>query len=270
MAEETFSFATPSVLTNPTSWGPPEDSTNTKFNHLPYAPFGRSDRLGRVADFSSSSQNAAQSSYQNNRRDRRFNESNANSEFQYKVEADDFELVDTSKTQTRVSYGTMKKKSGASRLKQLNARRGNDRNSGYSNNFQKTRGGPGGRGGGRGGRGGRGGYQRGKYNQYRERVDRQASVAVKPEWKVVVDMDLKKVSKGIIDASGPKSEEDLLWCGFLDRYNDVYEKCSSKNPAVLKRMENKEFYPVTTTDDPVIEKVSSLCIMLYQLVWFSS
>jgi len=147
----------------------------------------------------------------------------------------------------------MKKKSfGQNRLKQLNAagnggggRGGGGRNS-YSS-LQNTRGG------GRGGRGGRGGGR--NYNNWRERVDRQASVAVKPEWKMVVDMDLNKVSKGIVNSDMPLKEEDLLWCGFLDRYNDVYEKCSTRTPAVLKRSENKEFYPVTTTDDPVIEKV---------------
>lgn len=239
-------FETPKVLTNPTSWGPPESATNTKFNLLPYAPFGRSDRLGRAADFTQSNQYY-------NRRDRRGGDSNANAEFQYKEQADDFELVDTSKVVTRRSNLGMKKRANnQNRLRQLNARRGDGRNDGRNsyNKLQNTRGG---RFGGRGGRGGRGGHRR---NNWRERVDRQASVAVKPDWKMVVDMDLNKVSKGITNTETPKTEEDLLWCGFLDRYNDVYEKCSVRTPAVLKRSENKEFYPVTTTDDPVIENLA--------------
>ena len=246
---ESFTFQTPDVPTNPSSWGPPS-SDNKKFNSLPYAPFGRSDRLGRSADFTSS-----QYGYNNNRRDRRFGESNANSEFQYKVQEDNFELVDTTKTNARSNNFGMKKKSNQNRLKQLNARRdarGGDRNA-YNNSRLGGRG-RGGRGAGRGGRG------RGKQTNWRARVDRQPSVAVQPDWTMVVDMDLNKVSKGITNTDTPTSEEDLLWCGFLDRYNEVYEKCSTRTPAVLKRCDNKEFYPVTTTDDPVIEKVRINCL----------
>ena len=48
--------------------------------------------------------------------------------------------------------------------------------------------------------------------------------------------------------------EDLLWCGFLDSFNDSYDKVTSKSSKPLKVNSNREFYPVTTTDDPVIEK----------------
>jgi len=80
-------------------------------------------------------------------------------------------------------------------------------------------------------------------------------------------MDLSKVSKGITNTEPPKSEEDLLWCGFLDRYNDVYEKCSTRTPASLKAYKKKEFYPVSTTDDPVIEKVRALFFYNSWLDW---
>jgi translation initiation factor 3 subunit D len=80
--------------------------------------------------------------------------------------------------------------------------------------------------------------------------------------------------------------DDFAWCGFLDQYNDQYDKVRSEPPGVpsfcessvqfvnsrvvspsllqvttqtatqLKRVETKEFYPVTTTDDPVIEKLA--------------
>ena len=56
-------FIVPHVAPNLDSWGPPDAvadeanpnapiSTNlSKFADLPYSPFGRSDRLGRAADF---------------------------------------------------------------------------------------------------------------------------------------------------------------------------------------------------------------------------
>jgi translation initiation factor 3 subunit D len=64
-----------------------------------------------------------------------------------------------------------------------------------------------------------------------------------------------KKSKRNADAEIPKPQ-DVLWCGFLDQYNDAYDKVSARQPAPLKRMATKEFYPVTTTDDPVLEKLA--------------
>jgi len=97
---------------------------------------------------------------------------------------------------------------------------------------------------------------------WRDRIDRQASVSVRPDWRRVEEVDLSKLSKGtsplssLVDTSSPKGVEDLLWCGFLDQYNDQYDKVSTRTPAPLKRVETKEFYPVTTTDDPVIERLA--------------
>ena len=114
--------------------------------------------------------------------------------------------------------------------------------------------------GGRGGPGGRGG--RGGRGQWRDRIDRQASVSVRPDWRRVEEVDLGKLSKGtsplsaLVDNSPPKDVTDLIWAGFLDQYNDQYDKVSTRTPAPLKRVETKEFYPVTTTDDPVIEKLA--------------
>lgn len=242
-------FATPQVTINTDSWGPTNNvtcpgSNEAKFSLLPYAPFGRSDRLGRAADFTSSSSSFQQQYHQ--RRDRRYHESNANAEFQYKVQEDDFELVDTTKTNVRPSQGFSHKRRGQqfNRLKMLNARR-QDTAQGAGkkvyNKLQNARGTA---------------TARRQPHQWRERMDRQASVAVQPEWKLIVEFDLNKLSKGITNMDTPRKQEDLLWCGFVDRYNEVYEKCSTKTPAVLKAFKNREFYPVTTTDDPVIEKVS--------------
>ena len=85
---------------------------------------------------------------------------------------------------------------------------------------------------------------------------------MRPDWRRVEEVDLGKISKGTDKLSGlmnntaPKVVEDLLWCGFLDQYNDQYDRVSTRTPAPLKRVETREFYPVTTTDDPVIEKLA--------------
>jgi translation initiation factor 3 subunit D len=252
------SFPVPFVHENPSGWGPPAKEVDTetmRLSHI-YAPFGRNDRLGRAADFTSQPSNQFKQRYDR----RRYDEYGRNAEFQYKVEGDDFELVDTAKASVKrfVTPSAKKRTAAQNRLKQLNARSGG-RESSYdprnSQQFQRTR-----RGTGRGMPGGRGGPGRGM--TWRDRLDRQASVSIKSDWKLIADLDLIKITKQPMNTSKPQKEEDLLFCGFVDTYNDNYEKCTTKVPTPLKRFENKEFYPVTTTDDPVIEKVSILAFAL--------
>ena len=42
-------FVAPKISDNPTGWGPTE--TPARFKDIPYTPFGKGDRLGRVADW---------------------------------------------------------------------------------------------------------------------------------------------------------------------------------------------------------------------------
>ena len=90
-------FKLPHVNTNTDSWGPSSsdtdanDDASSRFAHLPYAPFGRSDRLGRCADFTTQSfarTGDATAGYFRNARSRHNQESNKNLEFQYKVDAE--------------------------------------------------------------------------------------------------------------------------------------------------------------------------------------
>ena len=144
------SFKVPYVPTNTSSWGPPPPpssgdndetpdggSPTSRFAKLPYAPFGRSDRLGRCADFTTQSfarTGDATAGYFRNARSRD-KESNKNLEFQYKVDAEEakeFQLVDSSKAVlggANASGGgkryvpQARRRANAARLRQLNARR---------------------------------------------------------------------------------------------------------------------------------------------------
>jgi translation initiation factor 3 subunit D len=261
------SFALPYVAPNPDSWGPPAmDDSNpnaappgsvAKYAVLPYAPFGRSDRLGRAADFTTNSRGG----YMTGGRQRR--------EYRRQVEEEEhgeesFQLVDTSKAQTtkRFVNPANKRRQHSQRLRQINARRQQSAGGGAAGpTLDRVRGGPssGGRGGGPGrgsgrggGRGGRGG---GRWS-YNNRVDRQPSVAVQSDWKLKEEIDLGKLTKNLVASSDVPTPQDILWCGFLDHCNDAYDKITPRQPVPLKRMEHKEFYPVTTTDDPVLEKLA--------------
>ncbi|KAL7579850.1 hypothetical protein ACA910_004862 [Epithemia clementina (nom. ined.)] len=249
-------FEIPFVASNPDSWGPPpfdEDNPQqdafgsfAKFAALPYAPFGRSDRLGRAADFTSSTRGPTGGGRQR-REFRRQTEEEENAE-------DSFQLVDTTKAQTTKKFvnPASKRRQHTMRLRQINARR--QQSTGTQPTMDKMRGrGTGGRGGRGGGRGGRGGRFGGNFGN---RADRQPSVAVQSDWKQVEEIDLVKLTKNLVFSGDIPVPEDMLWCGFLDTYNEAYDKVTSRQPVPLKRMEHKEFYYVTTTDDPVLEKLA--------------
>ena len=68
---------------------------------------------------------------------------------------------------------------------------------------------------------------------------------------LVEEFDLAQLTK--LSTKAPDAE-DLAWAGELATYNEAYDRCSTKNAPALQRMENVEFYYVTTTDDPAIEK----------------
>lgn len=289
------------------------------FWNLPYSPFGRSDRLGRCADFTRPPQEANNNNYNynnnynnnnnnnnnrrgggggggyrgnNNNNNNNYNYSNDEEEddeegINYKMEMENyndeaFQLVDTSKAQSqqtkRFVTPASKRRQHTARLRQVNARRQNNNgpNGGgpalSSMSHTLTRGGGGGGGGGgRGGSsmpgrggppgsGGRGGGGRGGSGpggaggRFNNKIDRQPSVAVQSDWNKVEELDLSKLTKNLTASQDVPTAQDILWCGFLDPYNDAYDKVTSRAPPPLKRMEHKEFYPVTTTDDPVLEK----------------
>lgn len=245
------SFSVPYVAPNPSSWGPPAvDDTNPnapplKFSLLPYAPFGRSDRLGRVADFT------GRTTMHGQRGGRPSRGGDDNKEFQYKVDAEEessFQLVDTAKASNNTRKfvtPAARRRQHTQRLRQVNARRQQQQTSSHQmQNSQRTRSSK--------------RYQgRGYQNRnYAPRIDRQASVAVQPDWKQVEELDLAKLTKYLTSSSSLPKEDDVLWCGFLDQYNDAYDKLSARAPVALRRNETKEFYPVTTTDDPVLEKLA--------------
>lgn len=44
-------FALPTIFDNPNGWGPTEESIPRQFLDVPYAPYNKGDKVGKVADF---------------------------------------------------------------------------------------------------------------------------------------------------------------------------------------------------------------------------
>jgi len=253
------SFSPPVVHVNALGWGPSAENVPEQFKNLPFAPFCKGD-LGkgfRVADFT------AQAAY-NARLFKQYRQRSddpvVNADLQYKhdsTEDQTFSLVDSSKAGGPKKFGV-----GGQR------RWGKGKGKGWGSHGKGKggRGGDGGRGGGRGQeqqlrrRNDPGGnfrrlHKGGKgQRRFNNRVDSQASVKVGVEWKVVEEFDLPQFNK--LQTNPPKVE-DIKWCGHLEEYDEAYDSVSTRTAKPLVRCETKEFYNVTTTDDPVIAELAA-------------
>lgn len=216
---------------NNEGWGPKIGESVKAFEGVPYAHFDKKERLFRHAD-NFNLQNQSSSRYQRPRPYR--SSEDVNAEFSYKydnAEDSSFKLVDTAKTQHKSRFTAVNRRQWNANARNRNFQSGNQGNRGQQ---QSSRG------------------QKNWNNRRRQqnKVDRLPSLTVKGDWVVVEEIDLAQLNK--LQANKP-TEEDLTWCGHLDQYNDAYDKTSSKATKPLRRCENKLFYSVTTTDDPVIE-----------------
>ncbi|EQC34013.1 hypothetical protein SDRG_08230 [Saprolegnia diclina VS20] len=246
-------YTAPSVSVNGAGWGP--TSLPKQFANIPYAPFGKSDKLGKAADFISQNNQAIG-------RPGRFQRSNdpsgVNAEFQYKhdaVEDLSFQLVDTAKavrnnTRLRPTWGQQR----------FQANRNNNRNNlakdkglvALETSTQMKKG-------------------QQKQNKRWDRLntarrmfgnkrrdndtkERVASVQVDTTWKMIEQFELAQLVK--LQANIPASE-DLKTCGKLRKYDDTYDRITTRFAKTLGRHEDKEFVSVTTTDDPIIEALAT-------------
>lgn len=82
---------------------------------------------------------------------------------------------------------------------------------------------------------------------------RDASVTVRPDWVTIEEMDFPRLSK--LTLPGLKEGEDVLCCGAVEYYDKSYDRVNVKNEKPLQRID-RIFHTVTTTDDPVIRKLS--------------
>jgi translation initiation factor 3 subunit D len=223
----------------------------------------------RAADFTTSSATFAPRSH-HHQRNRRSDEPIQNKELQYKHDAAEdstFNLVDTAKAGKKFGGGGARRPQWQQRGGKGGNRWGEskiDKGQGRDNNTSSHgRGGMGASGGGRGRGGGdpranNNGRNNGRFNnnnrKFNNRTERQASVKVAADWQLIEEFDLAQFTK--LQTNKP-TVEDIKWCGHLDEYDEAFDIINSKSAKPLQRMENKMFYNVSTTDDPIIEDLAT-------------
>merc|ERR1711998_171176 len=84
----------------------------------------------------------------------------------------------------------------------------------------------------------------------RGKIDRLPSLTIGGEWEMLEEFDLAQLLKL---KANPPTVEDLKLCGHIDKYDDTYDKLTTRSARSIRRtIENKVFYDVTTSDDPEI------------------
>ncbi|THH30325.1 hypothetical protein EUX98_g3865 [Antrodiella citrinella] len=254
------SFSLPAINDNPDGgWGPSSSNLppQFKFKDIPYAPYSKTDKLGRFADWNDISgdnrpQNAAQSSGVGptrggagggrGRRDGQpaFGSGTASAFAYFHVEDESsFSLVDN-KTSTVRRGGPMSRGRGG-------ARGGTPWNRGGPNNR--------GRGGFNAGRGGgqRGGARRGWRDWERSGRTRESSVAISPEWSMLEEIEFHRLAKLRLEVDEP---EDLGSYGRVYAWEKSYDRITTKSEQPLQLVDRIK-YNTTTSDDPVIQELAA-------------
>ncbi|KAK6154728.1 hypothetical protein DH2020_008976 [Rehmannia glutinosa] len=90
--------------------------------------------------------------------------------------------------------------------------------------------------------------------QRRESSVFKSSVDIQPEWNMLDQIPFSTFSKLSFSVPEP---EDMLICGGLEFYDRSYDRITPKNFKPLERFKNRNFFKVTTTDDPVIRRLAN-------------
>jgi translation initiation factor 3 subunit D len=83
--------------------------------------------------------------------------------------------------------------------------------------------------------------------------ERVPSLAIGADWDMIEEFDLAQLLK--LQANIPKVEE-LQACGHMDQYDENYDKINSRTVRPLRKVDNKFFCDVTTTQDPVLDRLA--------------
>jgi translation initiation factor 3 subunit D len=242
-----------SALPSEDEWGPPTPSETT-LDGVPYAPFSKGDKLGRMADWTAEGKDrerGGRQNYNRNYRDQQVYGAGASSLFAVQVAEDEssFSVVDNTRTSTKTrgfgrGGGTIFRgrgqrgalqRGGRAGFQRVGAGRGQDRT--YD---QRS---------GRGGRGRRFGWK----DYDKPQRNRDSSVNIRPDWALLEEVDFNRLSK--LHLESPDGE-DLDNYGFLYTYDRSYDKAPVKGTERKLQSLDRAAYNVTTSSDPVIQELA--------------
>ncbi|XVF40479.1 hypothetical protein PTKIN_Ptkin01aG0116900 [Pterospermum kingtungense] len=250
-------FEVGAVPFNPDGWGPPDSTTVTATTtttlplHVPFAPFSRSEKLGRIADFTRSFP-AANANPSNRPSSKHGAAHPSDAPFDFSLDLDAFPLVNPdddssfrlvdAKPPPRPKFGP--KWRFNQHRPQLPQRRDEEvearKREAEKERARRDR-----------------LYNLNRSNQNQQRREAaifKSSVDIQPEWNMLDQIPFSTFSKLSFTVPEP---DDLLLCGALEYYDRSFDRITPKNERRLERFKNRNFFKVTTTDDPVIRRLAN-------------
>ncbi|KAL6538654.1 Eukaryotic translation initiation factor 3 subunit D [Orobanche gracilis] len=247
-------FEVGAVPFNADGWGPldSDSASISLLNHpsnVPFAPFSRSEKLGRIADWTRNTSNQVRpGSKQGSYHDSAFDFSGDDSFASLAADEDSsFRLVDTSAKShhynpNRPKFNPRWRFNPHHARSQLPQRRDEEVEA-RKREAEKDR-----------ARRDRMYNNRSHMSQRRESSVFKSSVDIQPEWNMLDQIPFSTFSKLSFSVPEP---EDLLICGGLEFYDRSCDRITPKNCRPLERFKNRNFFKVTTTDDPVIRRLAN-------------
>ncbi|CAG8544266.1 13237_t:CDS:2, partial [Ambispora leptoticha] len=239
MNERTFKL--PEIIDNENGWGPSPAMFPEKFRDIPYAPYSKADKLGRIADWSTPEQKEKENQYT-------AYGSGVSSAFAYTHDEDEasFSVVDNRTTaqkkasQFRVTGGTKTRQGGRGGQTNRNTRNGQFTRTGIPGRNMFT-----------GKNAAAVVRKRFGWKDYdKPQRSRDASVNVGPDWKVLEEIEFNRLSKLNLEVD---EGEDLSTYGTLFYYDKSYDRVSTKTEKSLQQIERVRHF-TSTSKDPIIEQ----------------
>ncbi|CAK0760799.1 hypothetical protein CVIRNUC_002801 [Coccomyxa viridis] len=219
-------FEVPGIIENEEGWGP--TTVPEHLEGVPYAPYGKGDKVGRVSDFTQSGFNKYGGRYGNQ------NMSNYPQvfNFSYNEDEDSFHLVDNKPAQRKQGMRRFQ----PNRFHQQR-RDQQQREEMTKHQDRQPR------------------KQQQKRPQFFHRNDQRqvvhsSSVDIRPEWAVVEQIPFTSLSKLNYQAPPP---DTLDTYGTLEYFDKAFDRVTPKTEKPLRKT-RRAFRNVTTSDDPIIRK----------------
>ncbi|KAI9841125.1 MAG: hypothetical protein M1838_003700 [Thelocarpon superellum] len=248
------------ALPSDESWGP-ATTTESTLDGVPYAPYSKGDKLGRMADWTSEGKDGRErggrQAYNRNYRDQQVYGAGTSSLFAVQLAEDEssFSVV----SNERASAKTRGFGRGGGTVFRGRGQRGAANARGGRGTFQRVGQGRGGQQGNdryydnRGGRGGRGGRRFGWKDYDKPQRNRDSSVNIKPDWKMLEEIDYNRLAKLNLETD---EGQDIDSYGFVYYYDRSYDKQPVKSAERKLNVVDRAAYNVTTSSDPIIQELA--------------
>lgn len=243
-------FKMPTMQVSATGWGPTAGVSPEKFNSIPYAPFGKGDRLGRVADWVNSAR-PGWGRYNKQYGDKEASAAAAGT-FGFNYDDDAFHVVDTKPAQRTQHFGPRRHLPHTHRGRDNRQRE--DVNNKLNSEGQKAirreqhqaqrR------------QNKRYGNQDNRWERPQQRT-RDSSVDIGPTWRVVEQINfpvlLKLKCKAVLAGA-----ETLKEMGTVRHYDKSFERLTAKTCKNMERLPQDVRVPnVTASEDPILQQMAA-------------